>query len=621
SFVDAPFFHSLSKRKLDEFGLDSSVQKISGTYRIPAHAGGASILSLSGDAFALTPSTSAFVAPGVLYNTNTIEQFNSFNKSEWINSLGSDLLSAIKSGEVTANPSLLASFAVLSFADLKRYSFHYWFAFPAIHTKWDVVTPASFIERDPQLTAAIYQYLSSSDLENRAFFAYNSARQIISLSRLTELTKTDRNWWNTWTVAFCDPNLSSEPIPGYLARNLLAWCQVTLGEFQHLSLLCFRDLPDSKTSSSVLITLKPSGPFPQKLTVSGWERVNGSLTPKVAHLASLMDPRQVAEQSVDLNLKLMRWRLVPDLDLEAIGSNKCLLLGAGTLGSYISRGLMAWGVRHITFVDSSTVSMSNPVRQPLYTFQDSVDQAPKALKAAEALKTIFPGVISTGHKLSIPMIGHPPSSFNIESIQNDYEKLVDLISSHDCIFLLTDSRESRWLPTVIGAALGKTVFTTALGFDSYVALRHGGKVDTPGRLGCYFCNDVYAPIDSTTDRTLDQMCTVTRPGAAISASSHTVELFAALMQHPLKVDAPSDGSTSTLGNCPHQIRGYLHNFSTLTVHGPAYDACSACSPSVVSEWKASGWDFIMKALEDPGYVEDLCGLRKLRQDAEQYSDS
>lgn len=54
----------------------------------------------------------------------------------------------------------------------------------------------------------------------------------------------------------------------------------------------------------------------------------------------MMDPTRLADQAVDLNLKLMRWRILPSLDLEKVSNTKCLLLGAGTLGCYVARTLM-----------------------------------------------------------------------------------------------------------------------------------------------------------------------------------------------------------------------------------------------------------------------------------------
>ena len=229
-----------------------------------------------------------------------------------------------------------------------------------------------------------------------------------------------------------------------------------------------------------------------------------------------VDVGSLADQAVDLNLKLIKWRIAPTLNLDKIKRSKCLLLGAGTLGSYVARNLMVsdsssiilsferadtiyyqgWGVAKITFVDDGTVSYSNPVRQPLYTFENCVGGGTrKALRAAEALKEIYPGVNSSGHAISVPMAGH--AIHDEAEVRKDFETLERLIDEHDVICLLMDSRESRWLPTVIGKARDKIVMNSALGFDTYVVMRHGvlNKEQPDRELGCYFCNDVVAPGD------------------------------------------------------------------------------------------------------------------------------
>ncbi len=232
--------------------------------------------------------------------------------------------------------------------------------------------------------------------------------------------------------------------------------------------------------------------------VTGWERNdNNKINSRVVDLAEYMDPKRLADQSVDLNLKLMKWRIAPDLDLDVVKNTKCLLLGAGTLGSYVSRNLLGWGVRKITFVDNAKVSFSNPVRQPLFDFKDCLEGgAKKAARAAEALQDIYPGVDSIGHVISVPMLGHPIT--DEPKTKEEFQLLRDLIDQHDVIFLLMDTRESRWLPTVMGKAAGKIVMNAALGFDTYVVMRHGAKAEAtehPETLGCYFCNDVVAPAD------------------------------------------------------------------------------------------------------------------------------
>lgn len=111
--------------------------------------------------------------------------------------------------------------------------------------------------------------------------------------------------------------------------------------------------------------------------------------------------------------------------------------------------------------------------------------------------------------MSIPMPGHPVSPQAESDTKDTVDKLERLVQDHDAVFLLMDSRESRWLPTLFGAKENKIVINAALGFDSWLVMRHGSTegvgmsikaedgVDRK-RLGCYFCNDIVAPTDVST---------------------------------------------------------------------------------------------------------------------------
>lgn len=53
------------------------------------------------------------------------------------------------------------------------------------------------------------------------------------------------------------------------------------------------------------------------------------------------------------------------------------------------------------------------------------------------------------------MPGHTLGESLLQQVKEDVAALEQLIDEHDAVFLLMDSRESRWLPTVIGAAKEK----------------------------------------------------------------------------------------------------------------------------------------------------------------------
>ncbi|KIW99222.1 E1-like protein-activating enzyme Gsa7p/Apg7p [Cladophialophora bantiana CBS 173.52] len=726
SDIEIPFYASLASHKINHDKLDDSARKLLGLYEIRPADNKEHSCRMQIHANALTNDevpAGSYRAEGMIKNVNTIEEYRNIDKLAMIQQAGKTIWDAINDGTIYSCPSLLASFLVLSFADLKKYKFNYWFAFPALvmDPPWVPMTSGgSLASPETDISYRKLTSIESTTLVDRvqtwkyavdprqhgfflvkkvrdASFGHNSNNggggeeefgptspqspptPTASLGftwQVSSLSGFDTGFFDGGDpedsfVAFADPSNYAEPgpvAPGWMLRNLLVLVRQRW-KLDKVQVLCYRETQmrrdaarsvifnmeiskqPSKQSSNAGDAARPPDYSQTMPKVVGWERnALNKLTGRMADLTEYMDPTKLADSSVDLNLKLMKWRISPNLNLEKIKETKCLLLGAGTLGSYVSRNLMGWGVRHITFVDNGSVSFSNPVRQPLFTFQDCLEGGKKkATAAAEALKTVYPGVQSKGYVLSVPMAGHPIT--DPEKTKAEYDTLEALVDDHDVIFLLMDTRESRWLPTVMGKAKGKIVMNAALGFDTYVVMRHGVRPEPPlpgtqreeaekqtqnqgqgkGELGCYFCNDVVAPADSMKDLTLDQQCTVTRPGVAAIASALLAELFVSVLQHPRGAAAPASLSSADrtgdrggdqnhdhpLGLVPHTIRGFLATFSNMAITGTAYKHCSACSDKVLDAYEAGGWGFVQRALNEKGFVEEISGLKEVQRLAEE----
>jgi ubiquitin-like modifier-activating enzyme ATG7 len=102
------------------------------------------------------------------------------------------------------------------------------------------------------------------------------------------------------------------------------------------------------TSLIYLVELLDIQEKEERVNTIGWERnEKNQLHPRVVDMSGSMNSEKLAESAVNLNLKLMKWRVAPDINLDIIKNEKCLLLGAGTLGCNVARCLMvgcaAWG--------------------------------------------------------------------------------------------------------------------------------------------------------------------------------------------------------------------------------------------------------------------------------------
>lgn len=60
------------------------------------------------------------------------------------------------------------------------------------------------------------------------------------------------------------------------------------------------------------------------------------------------------------------------------------------------------------------------------------------------------------------MPGHPIGESMMEETISNIRIITEAIAAHDVIFLLLDTREARWLPTLLAAHYGKVYYSITL---------------------------------------------------------------------------------------------------------------------------------------------------------------
>mmetsp|Transcript_12211 Transcript_12211/g.17902 ORF Transcript_12211/g.17902 Transcript_12211/m.17902 type:complete len:668 (+) Transcript_12211:144-2147(+) len=640
SSVESSFWVKYSEEKLNKIQLKEDPIDISGSY------GNDSRLECRENS--LSPDDvhqSRVMMKGQLVGYNTVETFQKIDKNQFIRNVFLPLF----------NDGNICTFVVLTFADLKNHKILYWFAMPAIATQKGCSIRATHQEEvkngfSSSELKLLYDSFSKdvwNALSLPSFFLYTKNSGCLPFTRKSYDMLCSKDGSERIIFCFLDSpsRFQKEQFMGWQMRNMVAFLSLHWGlSGQTVQIISFRpkflrSTMEQCDDMSVFlhVTVPTKADYGDDLQVVGWEpNVRGKPGPRWVNLQPLLDNRHLAIQAADLNLKLMKWRMIPSLDVEKLQATKVLLLGAGTLGCNVARTLLGWGIRNFKIVDNGKVSYSNPVRQSLFTLKDCQGGEggggiPKAVAAAQALREIAADVEAEAFVLSIPMPGHAETQ---ETINASVEQLDQLIKECDVVYLLTDTRESRWLPTVIAASHNKMLINAALGLDSWLVMRHGGDTRGENSLGCYFCNDVVAPENSMKNRTLDQQCTVTRPGLAPIAGSMAVELMVSLLQHPDLHHAPAprnsssfsptttDTTASPLGVMPHQIRGSLVSYTIMNPTVPAFSCCTGCSPDVVNAYESDGADLVYQAAQSASgtYLEDITGLTAFRAEAEDQLD-
>jgi ubiquitin-like modifier-activating enzyme ATG7 len=319
SFVQPSFWNKLYELKINIDKLDESERDICGFFANTSSTWTTHIVEVDSTSFNSTFNKQNDNVPfhGQIFNKNTIEQFKDCDKTALINQEGRRFLDDLKSGKILEKPSMLNFFCILSFSDLKKYHFYYWFAFPVPHNleiTLDGVCPISQQFSEEQIATLSENYLQL-EAHQKAYFLWHQNQTHSLQSKLKDITDANHE---EYYFAFADyisvGNHPKSQLKNYIIF-LLHYCPFLGGKTVNFLLLFL----DRKLSCSPSLIYKLT--LPQvNATIediiygggdnawAGWEKnEKNKFGPRFSNMKATMDPQVYFQSEITPDSLLLLW--------------------------------------------------------------------------------------------------------------------------------------------------------------------------------------------------------------------------------------------------------------------------------------------------------------------------
>ena len=203
-----------------------------------------------------------------------------------------------------------------------------------------------------------------------------------------------------------------------------------------------------------------------------------------------------------------RQTLLPEIGVagqERLLASSIAVLGCGALGTVIASTVVRAGVGHVRIIDRDYIELNNLQRQILFDEEDIARGLPKAIAAAEKLRTV-------NSQVQVEPVVADVNPDNVEQLIGDVDLVLDGTDNFEIRFLLNDASVKHGVPWVYGGVLATYGMVRAI---------------IPHQTPCFRCLLAETPVPGSTP-TCDTVG-VLSPAVNVVASLEVVEGLKILM--------------------------------------------------------------------------------------------